>query len=268
MLEVNSVLNRALLLLLLGSTFAVVLPARADFAPYAGQHDLLPLYPARPTFGSGTVFRINRSVDGSRYTRVLCRNLFAEATPQRKPYAVNSVVYSDPERFDEAAGILYGLLTSAQQTAETLRSNGTRSVRLSYQDAAIEHLPPGIKLSAQGSAYRLNPVCLDALAKLKAKGDLGTIYLVDRALVVNRFRVEIERPADSSGDAVDVLGLNTDYVGHSKGRDAVEIEAPYYIGMNALTIVDIGPASPGKDPSTRVVKTGPATFPDRYRSWE
>ena len=103
-------INRALLLLslLLASSFLLASPTQGKFAPYAGQHDLLPLYPARPAFGSGTVFRIKRSVDGSRYTRVICRNLFAGITPQRKPYAVKSAVYSDPERFAEAVGILYG----------------------------------------------------------------------------------------------------------------------------------------------------------------
>lgn len=264
-------INRALLLLalLLISNLSLASPTRGELAPYAGQHDLLPLYPARPAFGSGTVFRIKRSVDGSRYTRVICRNLFAGITPQRKPYAVNSAVYSDPERFVEVVGILYGLLTSARQTEENLHTLRARSVKLTYEDAMLEELPPSIKLSESGAAYRLDPVCLTALAELKKEGVRETLYLVDRALVVNRFRIELERPqGGSTRDAVDVLDVNTDYVKHSRGMDVVEIEAPYYIGMNALSIVDIAPAAPGADPDTRVVKAVSAKLPEGYRSWE
>ena len=264
-------IKRTLLLLplLLAASFALASPTRGDFAPYAGQHDLLPLYPARPVFGSGTVFRIKQSVDGSRYTRVICRNLFAGITPQRKPYDVNSAVYSDPERFAEAVGILYGLLTSARQTEENLHTQRASRIKLSYEDAMLEELPPGIRLSESGAAYRLDPVCLAALAKLKDEGAQDTLYVVDRALVVNRFRIEIERPpGGSTQEAIDVLDVNADYVNQSKGTNAVEIEAPYYIGMNALSIVDIAPASPGADPDVRVVKAVAAKLPDRYRSWE
>ena len=262
--------DRALLFvsLLLASSFILASPTHGEFAPYAGQHDLLPLYPARPAFGSGTVFRIKQSVDGSRYTRVICRNLFA-GTPQRKPYAVNSAVYSDPERFAEAVGILYGLLTSARQTEETLRAQRASRLKISYQGAMLEELPPGIGLSESGAAYRLDPVCLAALAKLKDEGVQDTLYVVDRALVVDRFRIEIERPpGGSTQDAIDVLDVNTEYVKHSRGTDAVEIEAPYYIGMNALSIVEIAPAAPGADPNVRLVKTVSAKLPERYRSWE
>ncbi|HMI45109.1 MAG TPA: hypothetical protein VK491_03015 [Gemmatimonadaceae bacterium] len=270
-LQGAQVINRALLLLslLLASSFTLASPTRGEFAPYAGQHDLLPLYPARPAFGSGTVFRIKQSVDGSRYTRVICRSLFAGITPQRKPYAVNSALYSDPERFAEAVGILYGLLTSARQTEENLHAQRASHLKLSYQGAMLEELPASIRLSESGAAYRLDPVCLAALAKLKDEGVQDTLYVVDRALVVDRFRIEIERPpGGSTQDAIDVLDVNTDYVKHSKGKEAVEIEAPYYIGMNALSIVDIAPATPGADPDVRVVKAVSAKLPDRYRSWE
>jgi len=127
-----------ILMLLCLSTAGVAVSSRADVAPSQGQHALIPLYPARPTFGSGTVFRINRSVDGSRYTRVLCRNLFAGVTPEREPYTVKSAVFTEPGHFDKAAGILYGVLTNAQQTAENLRTKKARSVKLSYQDATLE----------------------------------------------------------------------------------------------------------------------------------
>jgi len=243
-------------------------PARGQFAPYAGQHDLLPLYPARPAFGSGTVFRINRSVDGSRYTRVLCRNLFAGITPERVPYPVKGATYTDPDRFDEATGILYGVLTSARQTAETLQAQRTKLLKLSYKDTMLEQLPSRVRLNLGASASSLDAGCLDVLAKLKAEGDSEPLYLVDRALVVNGFRVEIERPPEFTSDATEVLDVNVDYASQSQGKNAVEIQAPYYIGMNVLAIVDIEPALPGADPRTRVVKTGPAKLPERYRSWE
>ena len=93
--------------------------------------------------------------------------------------------------------------------------------------------------------------------------------MVDRALVVDRFRIEIERPpGGSTQDAIDALDVNTEYVKHSRGTDGVEIEAPYYIGMNALSIVEIAPAAPGADPDVRVVKAMSAKLPERYRSWE
>jgi hypothetical protein len=70
--------------------------------------------------------------------------------------------------------------------------------------------------------------------------------VVDRALVVNRFRIEIERPqGGSTQDAIDVLDVNTD-TSNTARHGRVEIEAPYYIGMNALSIVDIAPAAPAR----------------------
>jgi hypothetical protein len=256
------------LVVLFLSTASVAIAARADVVPPKGQDKLLPLYPARPTFGSGTVFRLNRSVDGSRYVRVLCRNLFAGVTSERAPYSVKSTLFREPEQFEKATGILYGVLTNAQQTAENLRTKRARSVKLSYEDAVLERLPAAIKLGGDGAAYPLDPVCLDVLARIKAQDDPDPLYLVDRAVAISRFRVEVERGAESTTDAVDIIDVNVDYVSYSKGRDVVEIEAPYYVEMSAVAIVDIGPPVDGADPNTRQVKTGAAQFPLRYRSWE
>jgi len=242
--------------------------ADAEFASYAEQHKLAPLYPARPNFSSGTVFRIQRSADGSRYVRVLCRNLFAGVAADRTSVALESTMYSDPERFNEALGVIYGLLFSAKQAEENLQAQKVRAIKLSYGEAAIEKLPSTIALSETGSTLPLDPACLAVLTKLKSEESFEAVHVVDRALFVKRFGVEVERPRESTVDVIEMLGVDSDHKFESKGMNSVEIEAPYYIGMNSLSIVDIGLPESGGKPNMRVVKTGPAKLPERFRAWE
>ena len=261
-------IRRFLRCLLVGLALAGAPGARADFAPYAEQHELKPLYPARPNFGSGTVFQLQRSADGSRYVRVLCRNLFAAVDSVRAPIMLKTTRYADPERFSEALGIVYGLLSSAHQAAENLQTQKVSSIALSYKEAEIERLPSTIKLTQAGAAFALDPTCLATLARLKREGSFEEIHVVDRALRVNRFGIEIERPPTHTLDVIEVLGVDREHKFQSKGMNAVEIDAPYYIGMNPLKIVDIEPASPDAKPDTRVVKVAPAKLPERFRAWE
>ena len=52
------------------------------------------------------------------------------------------------------------------------------------------------------------------------------------------------------------------------GQNAVEITAPYYIGMSSMLIVDLEAAGPGATPNERVVKTAAPKLVARFRAWE
>ena len=255
-------------MLLLGSACAWTHNARADFSSYVHEHGLRPLYPARPNFGSGTVFRIERSADGSRYARVLCRNLFAAITPVRTPVTLKSMAFSDSRGFTEALGIVYGLLTSARQAEENLQAQHVGVVKLSPMDATLERLPPTLQLTEKGAAFALDSTCLAALTKLRREDKFEGIHVVDRALFVSRFRIELERPPEYTLDAMEVLGVDSDHESQSKGPNAVEIMAPYYIGMSSMLIVDVGAAAPGAAPNKRVVKAAAPKLVERFRAWE
>jgi hypothetical protein len=256
------------LLLLLGFACAWTHDARADLTSYVQEHGLTRLYPARPNFGSGTVFRIERSADGSRYARVLCRNLFAGITVVRTPIVLKTMAFSDSEGFTEALGIVYGLLTNARQAEENLRAQHIGVVKLFPMDAAIEQLPPTVQFTQTGAAFALDSTCLAALIKLKREDDFEGIHIVNRALFVSRFRIELERPPEYNLDAMEVLGVDSDHETQSKGPNAVEVMAPYYIGMSSMLIVDLGPADPGAAPNKRVIKAAAPKLVARFRAWE
>jgi len=251
-----------------GVLYASAQNVRADFASYVAQYDLQPLYPARPAFGSGTVFLIDRLADGSRYTRVLCRSLFAHNNATRSPIALKSMEYDDPERFSEAIGIVYGLLENARQTEENLAMHKIRAIKLSYVDTFVERLPWTAKLGETKAPVELDTTCLTALTGHKLEGKREPIYIVDRALRVGRFVVHIERPSESTLDAGHLLDTNSEFDARRNGVDEVEIDAPYYLAMSALLIEDIGPAKAGVKPQMRVVKTRPGKVPEPFRAWQ
>jgi hypothetical protein len=253
---------------LAGVLYASAPDARADFASYVAQYDLQPLYPARPKFGSGTVFRIERVADGSRYTRVLCRSLFAGDNATRTPIALKSMEYTDPERFNEAIGIVYGLLANARQTEENLVLHKVRAIKLSYADTFVELLPRMAKVGETNAPVELDATCLTVLTKLKQQGEREPIYVVDRALRVGRFVIHIDRPPESTLDASHLLDTNSEFDARGNGMDEVEIDSPYYLAMSALLIEDIGPAKAGVKSHMRVVKTRPAKVPEPCRAWQ
>ncbi len=199
---------------------------------------------------------------------MLCRSLFAAITPVRTPTVLKSMAYSDSEGFTEALGIVYGLLTNARQAEENLRAQHIGVVRLSPMDAAIERLPPTVQLTQTGAAFALDSTCLEVLTKLKRDDNFEGIHVVNRALFVSRFRIELERPPEYNLDAMEVLGVDSDHETQSKGPNAVEIMAPYYIGMSSMLIVDLGPAVPDAAPNERVVKAAAPKLVARFRAWE
>jgi len=254
-------------LLMLAFLSAFAANAHADFASYVAQYDFTALYPARPNFGSGTVFRIERSPDGSRYTRVICRNLFARRDFVRTAVGLKSVEYDDAERFGEAMGVIYGLLTSSRQSEENLIAQKVTAVKLSYDDAVIERLPATIQPVEAGTPIELDSTCLAALTKLEHEGKDDRIYVVDRALFVNRFTIRVERPSNSTVELAEMLGISPEHEYRSIGMHGVEVTAPYYLGMNALLISEIGPVKPGTRAETRIVKTKSAKLP-LFRAWQ
>jgi hypothetical protein len=256
------------LVLLAGILYASAPDARGDFASYIGQYDLQPLYPARPAFGSGTVFRIDRLADGSRYTRVLCRSLFARSNATRTPIALKGMEYADPERFGEAIGIVYGLLANARLTEENLATHKIRAIKLSYADTFVERLQWMAKLGESNAPIELDATCLTALTRLNQEDKREPIYIVDRAVRVGRFVIHIDRPPGSTLDASHLLDTNSEFNARSNGKDEVEIDALYYLAMSALLIEDIGPAKAGVNPQMRVVKTRPGKVPEPYRAWQ
>jgi hypothetical protein len=136
------------------------------------------------------------------------------------------MAFSDSKGFTEALGIVYGLLTSARQAEENLQAQHVGVVKLSPMDATLERLPPTLQLTEKGAAFALDSTCLAALTKLRREDKFEGIHVVDRALFVSRFRIELERPPEYTLDAMEVLGVDSDHESQSKGPNAVEIMAP------------------------------------------
>lgn len=239
---------------------------RDTYDPYIRQQNFSPVYPPRENFGAGVVYLVVQA-DGLSYPRILCDTIFADVKPNESKTQPTTMTFSGSDSIGLGLNILSGLVTSVKSAEANLKATNAKSVAITYQVAVIEDLPT--PFTSTGSEIVVSPHCVASLKELKERGQLGSVYVNERALRVDKFGVQVEQERSGSASAnVDVKGLLTvkpELKSETKSKNVLEVSTPMYVGVNSRIIKDVVPTyKVGAE--TWVISTDRAQLPSNFKS--
>jgi len=159
------------------------------------------------------------------------------------------------------------LIRNVKSAEANLKAANARAVEIGFENAVVEDLPS--PFTEAGTEVTVNPQCVARLKAMKDQGQLINVVVNERALLVNKFSIKIDQSGSASASVdVDVKALITvkpELKTESKGKSALDVSSPMYVGFNARKITDVVPTFK-VGPEAWVVKSSPYKLPGNYLS--